>query len=259
MKASPAWIIIALTAMISHAHAETRTIRVFVALADNASQGIAPVPAKIGNGDEAATNLYWGASEGFKSVFGRSKSWKLEKTEADPSTEILERRTYKHSSQDCRLVGEAWRGKNIRECLEAFLAALHSTEYRLVAFIGHNGLMDVSIPVSTLKAVPQPPDAIILCCISGRYFQPHLDAAKACPVLTTTQLMYPGSFLLRDTLEVWLRRGSRPEIRPSRGKGLCRGPEHLHQGGERRVHEAGVMAPQACTSESSKLVSSKRV
>jgi hypothetical protein len=36
---------------------------------------------------------------------------------------------------------------------------------------------------------------------------------KARPVLTTEQLMYPGSFLLRDALEVWLQNGSRPEIR----------------------------------------------
>lgn len=218
MKALLAWIIIALGMTILPAHADTRTIRVFVALADNASQGIAPVPAKIGNGDDAASNLYWGASEGFKSVFGRSKSWKLEKTETDPSTEILERRTYKHSSQDCRLVAEAWRGKNIRECLEVFLAALHSPDYGLVAYIGHNGLMDGSIPVSAQPPAAKPCDAIILCCISGRYFQPHLDAAKARPVLTTTQLMYPGSFLLRDALDVWLRHGSRAEIRQAAGR-----------------------------------------
>ncbi len=213
MESSLTWVIIAVVLMISHAHGDTRTVRVFVALADNASQGIAKVPAKIGNGDDAELNLYWGNSEGFKAVFGRSKSWKLEKTEADPLPEILERRTYKHASQDCRIIAEAWRGKNIRECLEAFLAALHSPEYRLVAFIGHSGLMDGAIPISGLRAAPQPPDAIILCCVSGRYFQSHLDAAKSRPVLTTTQLMYPGSFLLRDALEVWLRKGSRAEMR----------------------------------------------
>ncbi|MDB6004594.1 MAG: hypothetical protein JWR15_1581, partial [Prosthecobacter sp.] len=64
--------------------AQTKRIHVFVALADNASQGIAPVPAKIDNGDDAEENLYWGNSEGFKSIFARSKSWKLEKAEANP-------------------------------------------------------------------------------------------------------------------------------------------------------------------------------
>lgn len=190
-----------------------KRIHVFVALADNASQGIAPVPAKIGNGDEAENNLYWGNSEGFKGVFTRSKVWKLEKAEANPVPEILDRRTYGHVSKDCVLVAEAWRGKNIYQCLEAFFASLRGRQADLTAFIGHNGLMDAPVAVTPVDAGAKPTDAIILCCISGRYFQPHLEALKARPVLTTDQLMYPGAFLLRDALEVWLRGGSRPDIR----------------------------------------------
>jgi hypothetical protein len=193
--------------------AEPRQIHVFVALADNASQGIAPVPAKIGNGDDADENLYWGSSEGFKSIFGRSKAWKLEKTEANPTPEILERRSYRHAARDCILIAEAWRGKNIHQCLESFFASLRDRRSDLTAFIGHNGLMDAPVAVSVLDASVKSTDAIILCCISGNYFKPHLAALKARPVLTTEQLMYPGSFLLRDALEVWLRQGSRPEIR----------------------------------------------
>ena len=37
-----------------------RTVQVFVALADNQSQGIIPVPAKLGNGEDPEHNLYWG-------------------------------------------------------------------------------------------------------------------------------------------------------------------------------------------------------
>jgi hypothetical protein len=48
-------------ALTASAFAEPATIRVFVALADNAAQGILPVPAAIGNGDDAQRNLYWGA------------------------------------------------------------------------------------------------------------------------------------------------------------------------------------------------------
>jgi hypothetical protein len=195
------------------APAAPRRIHVFVALADNASQGIAQVPAKIGNGDDADQNLYWGASEGFKSVFGRSKSWRLEKAEANPTPEILDRRSYRHASQDCVLVAEAWRGKNIHQCLEAFFASLKDRSNDLTAFIGHNGLMDAPVAVSGLDAPSKPTDAIILCCISGSYFKPHLEALKVRPVLTTEQLMYPGSFLLRDALEVWLRKDSLSEIR----------------------------------------------
>jgi hypothetical protein len=213
MSRSPLWIITLLCTACSLGWAEPKRVRVFVALADNASQGIARVPAKIGNGDDAEANLYWGNSEGFKGIFTRSKSWKLQQSEADPTPEILNRRTYKHASKDCILIAEAWRGKNIQQCLEAYFKALHDDQNDLVAFIGHNGLMDAVIPVAASPSAATPPDAIILCCISGRYFQPHLEAAKARPVLTTTQLMYPGSFLLRDALEVWLRGGSRSEIR----------------------------------------------
>ncbi|MCX6857307.1 MAG: hypothetical protein NTV80_20655, partial [Verrucomicrobia bacterium] len=213
MKLSPIWIIAVLCAASSLGWAEPKQVRVFVALADNASQGIAPVPAKIGNGDDAEANLYWGNSEGFKGIFTRSKSWKLERSEPDPTPQILDRRTYRHTNKDCILIAEAWRGKNIQQCLEACFKALHDDQNDLVAFIGHNGLMEARIPADARPPSPTPPDAIILCCISGRYFQHHLEVAKARPILTTTQLMYPGSFLLRDALEVWLRGGSRSEIR----------------------------------------------
>ena len=37
-----------------------RIVHVFVALADNVNQGIVPVPAKLGNGEDPVHNLYWG-------------------------------------------------------------------------------------------------------------------------------------------------------------------------------------------------------
>jgi len=200
------------------AFAAPKRIHVFVALADNASQGIAPVPAKIGNGDDADANLYWGDSEGFRSIFGRSKSWKLEKTELNPKPEILDRRSYRHADKDCILIAEAWRGKNIHQCLEAYFANLQDRRSDLTAFIGHNGLMDSPIGVPILGSATPSTDAIILCCVSGSFFKPHLEALKVRPVLTTEQLMYPGAFLLRDALEVWLRNGSRPEIRMAAAK-----------------------------------------
>lgn len=190
-----------------------KQVRVIVALADNDSQGIAPVPAKIGNGADADSNLYRGSSEGLKSVFARSKAWKLEKAELNPSPEIHERRSYRHAAKDCVLVAEAWRGKNIHQSLEAFFANVRERRSDLTAFIGHNGLMDEAVGVTSVDSNAKATDAIILCCVGGSYFKPHLEALRARPVLTTEQLMYPGSFLLRNALEVWLRGGSRPEIR----------------------------------------------
>ena len=42
------------------ARAEPVKIQVFIPLADNRTQGILPVPARIGIGDDADANLYWG-------------------------------------------------------------------------------------------------------------------------------------------------------------------------------------------------------
>jgi hypothetical protein len=49
---------------------------VFVALADNAHQGIVPVPAVLGNGDDPERNLYWGAAFGVRTFFKKSAEWK---------------------------------------------------------------------------------------------------------------------------------------------------------------------------------------
>ena len=207
-----AWIMMLCLLACQQAHSDPKRIHVFVALADNEHQGIAKVPSKIGNGDDAANNLYWGTTDGFKSVFGRSKAWKLEKIEENPAPEILERRSYRHASKDCLLIAEAWRGKNIHQCLEAFFANLRERKNNLTAFIGHNGLMDAPLSISRHDTATST-DAIILCCMGASWFKPYLEALKARPLLTTEQFMYPGSFLLRDALEVWLRDGPRSEIR----------------------------------------------
>src|SRR5258707_2310746 len=67
-----------------------RTIHVFVALADNANQGIVPVPARLGNGEDAERNLYWGSAFGVKTFFSRSADWKLLSCGDKPKYEVLE-------------------------------------------------------------------------------------------------------------------------------------------------------------------------
>lgn len=43
-----------------------KSIQVFVALCDNVNQGIVPVPAALGDGEDVKNNLYWGARYGVK-------------------------------------------------------------------------------------------------------------------------------------------------------------------------------------------------
>lgn len=204
--------------------AEPRTIRVFVALCDNATQGILPVPAKIGDGENPDANLYWGCNNGLRSFFRRSKVWKLDKAELNPTPEILERVSFKHVSDDLMLIGEAYRGREMRRCLADFEACLASGGAGLAAYIGHNGSMDEApgeTPATTLSP-GQRPDAVVLCCVSQRYFAPRLEALGARPVLLTQQLMYPGAFLLHDAIEAWRRGASRPDIRAAAGRAYAK-------------------------------------
>lgn len=50
------------TETISKIKNQARVIHVLVALCDNENQGIVPVPAFLGNGEDPQKNLYWGAA-----------------------------------------------------------------------------------------------------------------------------------------------------------------------------------------------------
>ena len=195
------------------ARGEARTVRVFVALADNANQGIVPVPPKIGNGDDADENLYWGTSEGFRSVFRASKDWQKLEAGKPEGGSVVERLSFKHGKHVCTLVAEAWRGSEIKACTEAFFAELKSGNADLVVYVGHDGLMDFRLPIIVGNERKKPAGVMVLCCKSRAFFGPHLEALQAKPLLMTEQLMYPGSFLVRDATAAWLRGDSLAEIR----------------------------------------------
>src|SRR5882672_280119 len=79
-------------------------VHVFVALADNEHQGIVPVSASLGNGDNPKTNLYWGAAFGVKTFLSKSKDWELVLSVPNPSSVILERCVFKHRRQNLYLI-----------------------------------------------------------------------------------------------------------------------------------------------------------
>ena len=82
---------------------DPKSVRLFVALCDNESQGIVPVPEKIGDGDVPDANLYWGCSDGFGSFFKRSTRWKVKALEEDVSPKILRRMSLSHMAGDVHL------------------------------------------------------------------------------------------------------------------------------------------------------------
>ena len=206
--------------------AQPKTIHVFVALCDNENQGIVPVPAHLGDGSKPATNLYWGAMYGVKSFLKRKDSnWQLLKTETD-TTAILERLLFKHKQYDAYLLAEAYNGMYIENTTVDFLESCSGDHpisinfngeklnfggcSNLLAYVGHDGLMDFDIEGNFEPKDNTLREAIILACYSNDFFEKYLKETGASPLLWTTHLMAPEAYTLDAAINSWLS-GNRPE------------------------------------------------
>ena len=210
-----------------------RTVHVFVALADNQSQGIIPVPAKLGNGEDPERNLYWGSAYGVKTYFTRSDDWERIECGDKPKVEILERCVFKHRAANVYLVADAYRGREIRQAVLDFLASaagddpeslsLPSASGRLklpirgganlVAYIGHDGLMDFQLQQFPRKKNEAHRDAVVLACASKQFFAEPVRASGAYPLLWTTGLMAPEAYTLKSALDGWIAGESNEQVR----------------------------------------------
>ena len=211
-------------------------IHVFVALCDNVNQGIVPVSASLGNGDNPATNLYWGAAFGVKTFFNKHRDWQL-LTPSNASSKspqvVLDRLVFRHRRTGAFLIAEAYRGSYIQRATEDFLAAAAGNPGEkliltvdgeeveiyvggnadLLGYIGHNGLMDFQLSSVPKKRDDEKRDAIILACASKNYFADSLRATGAKPLLWTTNLMAPEAYILSAALDGWLNRETDEHIR----------------------------------------------
>lgn len=209
-----------------------RIIHVFVALCDNDSQGIVPVPKKIGNGNDPANNLYWGAGYGVKSFFNASDDWELLSAVKNPMNEVLERCVWKHRRYNSIIVADAWRGARIKNCTIRFLneasgnlndtitvddhgktKTLLMKKSELVVYVGHDGLMDFEIADPPKQKDGAKKDVMILACTSRLYFKEAIKAAGANPVLWTTNLLGPEAYTLKAAIDGWLLHESGEKIR----------------------------------------------
>jgi len=195
-------------------------IHVVVALCDNEYQGIVPVPKAIGNGQDPKSNLYWGAAFGVKTFLSKRAGWSLV-AQGPGTAPILERIVLKKSivrgkrTVPVFLVADAWDGRYIRDAIVRFLGMaagrdaetvsieglpgpLHAGgDAHLVAFVGHDGLMDFSLPSTPAERAKAPPrSSIVLACASQAYFSPHLARGGSHQLLLTTNLMAPEAYTL---------------------------------------------------------------
>lgn len=83
----------------------------------------------------------------------------------------------------------------------------------LVAYVGHNGLMDFQLDTYPEKANDDRRDAIILARFSKSYFSAAMQQAGAKPLLWTTGLMAPEAYVLKSTIDGWILNESSEEIR----------------------------------------------
>lgn len=209
-------------------HNKSHVVHVFVALCDNKYQGIQPVPKAIGNGQDPDQNLYWGCDYGLRAYFKKYTEWKLVQTIKKPEPHVLERCIFQHGTKQNYLVADAYDGQYIKLCTTNFLAACAGKNQKktifnkdtigiggnaqLLAYIGHDGLMDFQ-----LDSVPRPQnsnkrEAIVLACMSKQYFTSIIKQTGAKPLLWTTQLMCPEAYTLDAALTGWLNKETDKQI-----------------------------------------------
>jgi len=209
---------------------DMQTIHVMVALCDNKYQGIVKVPKAIGNGQDASNNLYWECGYGIRTYFKKSAEWKEIKRYKVDSIR-LERIIFKHKTEAFYMVADAYDGRYIKQCTIDFLNSCAGYnrdsvnvnnetialggKAKLLAYIGHNGLMDFSLKNTLKNKDKQQRDAIILACYSKSYFTPFLKSANANPLLWTTHLMAPEAYTLHDALSVYIKKGDNNAVRNS--------------------------------------------
>jgi hypothetical protein len=216
-----------------------RTVHVYVALCDNKYQGIVPVPAFLGNGQDPKSNLYWGAAAGVKTFFRRKQSeWELVTAKANPSEMVLERLLFRHKTKPVYMLADAYDGQYIRQTTIDFLKASSGARHEqvihlkdtlvfggasnLVSYIGHDGLMDFSLDETFGAVNDQKRDAIILACYSKSYFSSKLKVSGAAPLVWTTGLMAPEAYTLHDALGAWVNGKGAPEVRTAAAKAYAK-------------------------------------
>jgi hypothetical protein len=150
----------------------------------------------------------------------------------------LERLVFKHKIKKYYLVADAYDGQYIKQCTIDFLRSCSGQvkdtlqingvkigingNGKLMAYIGHDGLMDFSLQERFQNTDSLKRDAIILSCKSKKYFTPHLAPTRANPLVWTTGLMCPEAYTLHDALTGYILNEPTENIRSKAAKAYAR-------------------------------------
>ena len=232
-------------------------VHVKVPLCDNENQGIVPTSPSLGNGMDLKRNLYWATSKGMKRFFNELSDWTLLSSELDPSENVLERVVFKKKYKNgaiVYLVADAYRGDRMVACLQDHFNSLSGVlkdtmvigsdtvgiygNADLLAFNGHNGLMDETVFFEkNVDGIAR--DAVTIACISGDYFKTRYDATNSYPLVHTTNLLYPGAFILEGIINSWANLESAKECKIAAGNGYYKYKPKSGPNGSQNLFSSG--------------------
>jgi hypothetical protein len=180
--------------------------------------------AKLGDGDNPDTNLYWSTSGGFKGWFKKSRGWKLVHREKPTEGDVLEKRVWRRRFKptaswrkrgvkktfDAYVVAYAWRGTSINKAIDSYVDQLSGLRAEtltvdddstldvggsahVISYVGHNGWMDIDFDWDKRKRAKSPKGTIAVACMTADYLAEPLTDPKVVPLLMTTSLMFAGA------------------------------------------------------------------
>jgi hypothetical protein len=205
---------------------------------------------KLGDGETPSTNLYWSTTPGFGSWFDhrpgrKTTGWKraLLTTTETGDKDILELRVYRRTvtasaswrkkgapkTFDVILVLRAWRGSQIDRALAAYAADVSGQGSRtvkladgsevtaggaaqIVAFVGHNRLMDLDsftwpTPGTDKKGT------IAIACETAAYMKRDVPAETRVPLLMTSDFLFSNAAPLEAAVLAFAEGGGYARIR----------------------------------------------
>lgn len=219
---------------------EALVVHVFVPLCDNKYQGIVKVGAKLGDGRNLKTNLYWGAGYGLKTWFTRAKEWNYLGSIFNPDSSVLERAVYSRKYAEgakVLLVIDGYKGDKMEDCLMDYFNSLAGKlndtlvlnqlkipafgNADLLVFNGHNGLIDNDYPwIENTDGKER--DAVVIACVSDNYFTARFPRLKAYPLITTTNFLPPEAYIISAIIDNWATMQTEEKIRKSAGEAMAK-------------------------------------
>jgi hypothetical protein len=222
--------------------------------------------ARLGDGEQPARNLYWGTTEGMVGWFGRRGGGWRQVLDSDGAAigedDVLDLRVWtrtlpmpaawRRAGAPARLtiyvVAQAWRGERIHEAFRHYADDLYGVtaheveladgtriaaggDAHLVAYVGHNHLMDltgfdwseVADRAGAAGKDARPRGAIAIACHTAVYMQDVVPDARRVPLVLTRDFLLASSAALEGAVLGFARGGDYAAIRKGAAAGYADG------------------------------------